>query len=350
MSYIYIPPSSNGVSKEYVDDNFFKNYKKTIYNQNAGEPYSYVEYTWGEEYPFRYTVNKLIGSYPIKDDTYYVAEVKFNKDGKDVELIFENIWYGEEGEAYFLLVYDSTNGEYSDYEFYIGNEIRYYNPDETQTIISIPYYAIGYEVYNEDWTGDFVGIADIEHHLTIYEFTSDVIDSRQVSRMSINNIYDFPIEILTDSKINLLDYANASNMSDLYFTDNYICQGKEWDGQYYYQGSGGKIIESLPINFSTNETYIKIDNMVHVYKFDFNNPYVDCDGKTRYCKFIETITYFDYITKKMSYDKNANPTESHHLTDKKYVDDSISKVLKFNANGELEITINGVTKVFTPKE
>lgn len=52
--------------------------------------------------------------------------------------------------------------------------------------------------------------------------------------------------------------------------------------------------------------------------------------------------------------QDGTPTEDKDLTTKKYVDTSLeNKVdksqLSFNSNGELVVTINGVTKIFTPK-
>ena len=46
--------------------------------------------------------------------------------------------------------------------------------------------------------------------------------------------------------------------------------------------------------------------------------------------------------------QEGTPAEDKDLTTKKYVDDKIPQ-LSFNSDGELVITINGVTKIFTPK-
>ena len=47
--------------------------------------------------------------------------------------------------------------------------------------------------------------------------------------------------------------------------------------------------------------------------------------------------------------QEGTPTEDKDLTTKKYVDDSLSNILSFNENGELVVTINGVSKTFVPK-
>ena len=48
--------------------------------------------------------------------------------------------------------------------------------------------------------------------------------------------------------------------------------------------------------------------------------------------------------------QEGTPTEDKDLTTKKYVDDSLNNMLTFNENGELVVTINGVSKTFVPKE
>ena len=47
----------------------------------------------------------------------------------------------------------------------------------------------------------------------------------------------------------------------------------------------------------------------------------------------------------------AAPVEDMDLTTKKYVDDKVSSLpqFSFNENGELVVTINGVSKTFVPK-
>ena len=48
--------------------------------------------------------------------------------------------------------------------------------------------------------------------------------------------------------------------------------------------------------------------------------------------------------------QDGTPTEDKDLTTKKYVDDIISNILSFNESGELVVTINGVSKIFVPKQ
>ena len=47
---------------------------------------------------------------------------------------------------------------------------------------------------------------------------------------------------------------------------------------------------------------------------------------------------------------NGTPSKDADLTTKKYVDNKISNMFNINANGELEITINGTTLTFVPKQ
>ncbi|MFR2196114.1 MAG: hypothetical protein ACLS5Y_00790, partial [Clostridia bacterium] len=49
--------------------------------------------------------------------------------------------------------------------------------------------------------------------------------------------------------------------------------------------------------------------------------------------------------------QEGTPTEDKELTTKKYVDDKVSGLpqISFNENGELVVTINGVSKTFVPK-
>lgn len=49
--------------------------------------------------------------------------------------------------------------------------------------------------------------------------------------------------------------------------------------------------------------------------------------------------------------QEGTPTEDKDLTTKKYVDDKVSSLpqISFNENGELVVTINGVSKIFVPK-
>ena len=48
--------------------------------------------------------------------------------------------------------------------------------------------------------------------------------------------------------------------------------------------------------------------------------------------------------------QEGTPTENKDLVTKKYVDDSLNNMFAFNESGELVVTINGVSKIFVPKE
>lgn len=50
--------------------------------------------------------------------------------------------------------------------------------------------------------------------------------------------------------------------------------------------------------------------------------------------------------------QEGTPTEDKDLTTKKYIDNKVSSLpqFSFNENGELVVTINGVSKTFVPKE
>lgn len=71
--------------------------------------------------------------------------------------------------------------------------------------------------------------------------------------------------------------------------------------------------------------------------------------KYRYTKSTKTLEKGLYGYLKIGNTQEYAPTENYNPATKKYVDDSLNNMLSFNENGELVVTINGVSKIFVPK-
>lgn len=69
-----------------------------------------------------------------------------------------------------------------------------------------------------------------------------------------------------------------------------------------------------------------------------------------YTKSTKTLEKGLYGYLKIGNTQEYTPTENYHPSTKKYVDDSLNNMFTFNENGELVVTINGVSKTFVPKE
>ena len=73
-------------------------------------------------------------------------------------------------------------------------------------------------------------------------------------------------------------------------------------------------------------------------------------NKYTYTKSTKTLEKSLYGYLKIGNTQEYTPTENYNPATKKYVDDSLNNMLSFNENGELVVTINGVSKTFVPKE
>jgi hypothetical protein len=75
-------------------------------------------------------------------------------------------------------------------------------------------------------------------------------------------------------------------------------------------------------------------------------------NKYTYTKSTKTLEKSLYGYLKIGNTQEYTPTENYHPATKKYVDDKITSLpqFSFNENGELVVTINGVSKTFVPKE
>lgn len=73
-------------------------------------------------------------------------------------------------------------------------------------------------------------------------------------------------------------------------------------------------------------------------------------NKYTYTKSTKTLEKGLYGYLKIGNTQEYIPTENYHPSTKKYVDDSLNNMFTFNENGELVVTINGVSKTFVPKE
>ena len=92
-----------------------------------------------------------------------------------------------------------------------------------------------------------------------------------------------------------------------------------------------------------------------IFYVNIENKKIYCDnlrivysiGTTDNTTDIRTEPYYLTTTNTKEY----TPTNDYHPTTKKYVDDKVSSLpqLSFNENGELVVTINGVSKTFIPK-
>lgn len=68
-------------------------------------------------------------------------------------------------------------------------------------------------------------------------------------------------------------------------------------------------------------------------------------------EFLEpSVTIVDDLIVGGTIKQYGEPTENMGLITKKYLSDTIESILSFNENGNLVVTINGVTKEFTPIE
>ena len=93
-----------------------------------------------------------------------------------------------------------------------------------------------------------------------------------------------------------------------------------------------------------------------IFYVNIENKKIYCDnlrivysiGTTDNTTDIRTEPYYLTTTNTKEY----TPTADYHPTTKKYVDDKVSNLpqFSFNENGELVVTINGVSKTFVPKE
>ena len=74
--------------------------------------------------------------------------------------------------------------------------------------------------------------------------------------------------------------------------------------------------------------------------------------KYKYTKSTKTLEKGLYGYLKIGNTQEYAPTENYNPATKKYVDDKVASLpqLSFNENGELVVTINGVSKTFVPKE
>lgn len=168
------------------------------------------------------------------------------------------------------------------------------------------------------------------------EFTSEtdikpfpIMDSTEGSYGAINdwiNIHDLKYGE---------KYVATKNMNNLYFTDSNekISDDSYNDLNVYVDASNYFDILTVTCN----------DN----YSIDFSYGCFNYHYSVSKKKFFITLKIL-----KTDNNEGYTPTSDYNPSTKKYVDDSIKNLpqLSFNDTGELVVTIDGVSKVFAPKE
>lgn len=206
-----------------------------------------------------------------------------------------------------------------------------------------------------------------------YQFTNDLV----ITKSNILN----PSEVLTKNNTKEYTPTNEYNPATKKYVDDNI------------------LLEQLPIlrvDETNKRIYVNCNNMGTYKKYFVPNKYANVYGfsfiytnedksETEIALIGGAMTRDDFIlcarntdtlfvlilggTNKYTYTKSTKtlekglygylkigntqeyiPTENYHPSTKKYVDDSLNNMFTFNENGELVVTINGVSKTFVPKE
>lgn len=120
------------------------------------------------------------------------------------------------------------------------------------------------------------------------------------------------------------------------------------DGKHIYYACYGDIINEL--TYVSNKTVgytgtlceLEDGHVIELCMTFSNNNLVTCSTALASVK--------NYVFTNDLIIKSKKILEIDEIATKKYVDDSLNNMLSFNENGELVVTINGVSKIFVPKE
>lgn len=119
----------------------------------------------------------------------------------------------------------------------------------------------------------------------------------------------------------------------------YICD----DGKNKVICSTGDNLNDTIFRVSHYDTSSTLEHGNSIYSVDYTKHSTPTDVTVK-------ITLRNYLGIYNS--TEYTPTEDYNPATKKYVDDKITNLpqFSFNASGELVVTINGVSKIFVPKE
>ena len=120
------------------------------------------------------------------------------------------------------------------------------------------------------------------------------------------------------------------------------------DGKHIYYACYGDIINELTyvsdktVGYTGTLCELEDGHVIELCMTFSNNNLVTCSTALASVK--------NYVFTNDLIIKSKKILEIDEIATKKYVDDSLNNMLSFNENGELVVTINGVSKTFVPKE